>query len=101
MADDYDIEVRGSKPGIIPSGASDAPPASESLKFVVCPQCGEWFRLTWNDYTVKRNDDNLKQFTDNRSRYGIRQTLMIRSCPSGGVYDVSIECPHCNYEEEL
>lgn len=28
-------------------------------------------------------------------------TLVIRSCPSGGIYDVLIRCPFCNYEEPL
>lgn len=50
---------------------------------VVCLQCKEPFRLCWNDYGDQR------------------VTLAIRGCPSGGIYDVSINCPHCNYEEEL
>ena len=53
------------------------------LKNVTCPQCKNEFKLTWNDYS------------------DTPQTLMLRGCPSGGIYDVSIECPHCNYEEEL
>jgi hypothetical protein len=52
------------------------------LSDVVCPQCKEPFRLDWN------GDDGPL-------------TLIVRYCPSGGVYDVSIRCPHCGYEEEL
>jgi len=54
------------------------------LRDVICPQCKKAFRLTWNDYSTNRPT-----------------TLCIRSCPSGGIYDVSIACPHCDYEEEL
>lgn len=53
------------------------------LKDVTCPQCRKPFRLTWGD------------------AYPYRTTLIIRGCPSGGIYDVSIECPHCDYEEPL
>lgn len=60
----------------------DAPPPVR-LKDVKCPQCGRDFKLVWDDY-----GDN-------------RQTLIIRSCPSGGIYDVSIRCAFCNYEEPL
>jgi len=28
-------------------------------------------------------------------------TLVLRGCPSGGIYDVSIECPYCDYVEDL
>jgi len=55
----------------------------EDLKHVVCPQCKKPFTLCWNDYQDKP------------------QTLFIRGCPSGGIYDVYIECPHCNYREDL
>ncbi len=48
-----------------------------------CPQCRKGFELTWNDYS------------------GRPQTLFIRGCPSGGIYDVLINCPHCDYEEPL
>jgi DNA-directed RNA polymerase subunit RPC12/RpoP len=56
---------------------------SEELKDMVCPQCKKRFILAWNDWRDKP------------------QTLMIRGCPSGGIYDVAISCPHCNYEEQL
>lgn len=56
---------------------------SESLKYQNCPQCHRQFRLTWNDYSDRP------------------QTLLMRGCPSGGIYDVSIQCPHCKYEEDL
>jgi hypothetical protein len=53
------------------------------LADVICPQCKKPFRLTWNDYS------------------DTPQTLITRECPSGGIYDVSISCPHCDYREEL
>lgn len=53
------------------------------LKNVVCPQCGKPFRLTWD------------------ADGGEKDTLRLRGCPSGGIYDVSIECPHCDYAEAL
>ena len=57
----------------------------KSLKFQICPQCKKEFQLVWNDYSF---GDKI-------------QTLIIRSCPSGGIYDVLIRCAFCNYEEEL
>jgi DnaJ-class molecular chaperone len=59
------------------------------LRDVACPQCREPFRLTWNDYTRISATACAKQ------------TLVMRGCPSGGIYMVSIKCPHCDYEEEL
>ena len=53
------------------------------LKNVTCPQCKEKFILIWNDYS------------------DTPETLKLRGCPSGGIYDVSIKCPHCDYEEPL
>jgi hypothetical protein len=50
---------------------------------VNCPQCKANFVLKWNDYDDKP------------------ATLILRACPSGGVYDVAIECPYCGYHEEL
>ena len=49
---------------------------------VKCPQCKKKFNLTWDE----------SDFVN---------TVIVRSCPSGGIYDVSIECPHCDYEEPL
>ena len=57
------------------------------LKDMVCPQCKKEFLLRWEDC-----DNNYKP---------VKETLIIRVCPSGGLYDVRIKCPHCNYEEEL
>ena len=54
-----------------------------SISPVICPQCKQQFKLVWTDYF----DDVT--------------TLIIRGCPSGGLYDVRIHCPHCDYEEEL
>ena len=56
---------------------------SKDLKNVICPQCKRPFKLTWNDYS------------------DIQETLILRGCPSGGIYDVSIHCPYCDYEEDL
>ncbi len=54
------------------------------LKHVVCPQCKKPFILAFNEWP------------DNKP-----QTLIIRSCPSGGIYDVFIQCPSCDYQEGL
>ncbi|MCH7664063.1 MAG: hypothetical protein IH859_09390 [Chloroflexi bacterium] len=54
------------------------------LTNMICPQCKEKFILGgWEDY-----GDHVT-------------TLKIRGCPSGGLYDVRISCPFCDYEEEL
>ena len=58
-------------------------PEEIRLRNVVCPQCKKDFELSWTDYDEKP------------------YTLQISGCPSGGIYDVRISCPHCNYEEEL
>jgi len=55
----------------------------QRLRDMVCPQCRKSFELAYNGYPEKP------------------ETLHLRSCPSGGVYDVSISCPHCDYVEEL
>lgn len=62
--------------------------ASKRLRDQSCPQCRQKFRLVWNDYTRINTQ-------------AAPQTLMIRGCPSGGIYDVYIRCPHCDYEEDL
>jgi ssDNA-binding Zn-finger/Zn-ribbon topoisomerase 1 len=56
------------------------------IKDVSCPQCRKSFVLRWQDSWKTARDVT---------------TLVIRSCPSGGIYDVSIQCPHCNYNEPL
>jgi len=56
----------------------------EKANHVLCPQCKRRFVLRWSDYWD-----------------GPTRTLIIRGCPSGGVYDVSLNCPYCDYEEEL
>lgn len=53
------------------------------LKDVVCPQCKQPFTLVWAEYHSRPT------------------TLILCGCPSGGIYSVSISCPHCDYEEEL
>ena len=55
----------------------------DDLKNVKCPQCKKDFVLMWNDYS------------------DTPETLNMRGCPSGGIYDVSINCPHCDYSEDL
>ncbi len=60
--------------------------AGHRLKDQVCPQCRKPFTLTWNDYGAEGSQP---------------QSLFISDCPSGGVYDVKVACPHCDYEEEL
>jgi DNA-directed RNA polymerase subunit RPC12/RpoP len=57
----------------------------KALKNQKCPQCKEWFKLVWNDYSTDEG----------------KQSLIMRGCPSGGIYDVYIKCPNCSYEEEL
>lgn len=51
--------------------------------FIKCPQCKKEFSLVWD------------------STFDYKNTVNISSCPSGGVYNVSISCPYCDYEEEL
>ena len=66
------------------------PPPSRpeyTLRDMICPQCHKDFTLRWQDFSTRNGNEP--------------QTLMIRGCPSGGIYGVSINCPHCNYEEEL
>jgi hypothetical protein len=63
------------------------PTGERRLRDVTCPQCEREFPLLWNDYSHIRPQQ--------------KQTLFIRGCPSGGIYSVSIHCPHCDYEEEL
>lgn len=68
-------------------------PEAIRLRDMTCPQCRKPFQLRWQD----------TEWTDYR-RIGLRRvdvTLVIRDCPSGGIYDVLISCPHCDYEEPL
>jgi hypothetical protein len=62
-------------------------PSERRLRDVDCPQCRKPFVLLWNDYSKIREEQ--------------KQTLFISGCPSGGIYNVEIRCPHCDYEEEL
>ena len=62
---------------------SDKIAIDDEKSVVVCPQCKKKFNLIWD------------------ADYGEKSTLIIRSCPSGGVYDVKVSCPHCDYEEPL
>ena len=59
------------------------------LKDMTCPQCKKEFVLRWDDLYTPYLPASQKK------------SLIIRACPSGGIYDVFIECPHCYYEEEL
>jgi hypothetical protein len=64
---------------------TDTRPLEPGLRLadVICPQCEEPFRLRWERYAAEPC------------------TLCLRGCPSGGIYDVSIECPYCDYKEDL
>ena len=62
---------------------------ADEIKHVRCPQCKQSFQLIWNSHTRGFDEKWLPQ------------SLFMRGCPSGGIYDVSVECPHCHYEEEL
>lgn len=53
----------------------------KNLRYMIFPQCKKEFELKYDD--------------------GVFDTLRIRSCPSGGVYSASINCCHCDYEEDL
>jgi ssDNA-binding Zn-finger/Zn-ribbon topoisomerase 1 len=70
-----------------PDDTRDLEPENR-LADVICPQCRKPFRLVWNDYTKMKGE-------------WAKQTLIITECPSGGVFAVSIDCPHCDYVEEL
>jgi hypothetical protein len=48
-----------------------------------CPHCGEWFRLEWRD--------DEKHFP----------TLFVVEKGEGPMTAVRIECPYCDYEEDL
>lgn len=61
--------------------------AGKRIRDVRCPQCGWFFELNWNDY----GNLNVER----------PQTLFVRDCPSGGVYDVHVECPKCDYREDF
>lgn len=69
-------------------------PWGSKLSEMVCPQCRKPFILTWNDYSY---DERTKRF--NSGDRG--STLEMRGCDSGGIYDVAIACPHCDYREGL
>ena len=82
------------------------------LRDQTCPQCGKGFRLRWNDDTATPGSGTHALHLTNDPLAGLlppimvpnkldKQTLMLRGCPSGGIYDVAINCPHCDYEEEL
>ena len=68
---------------------TDTRPLEPGLRLadVICPQCQRAFRLRW-----ERCEGEPLMSTI---------TLVLRGCPSGGIYDVSIECPYCDYVEDL
>jgi hypothetical protein len=90
LVPDIEVNVRNDRLFIEPKGTqaqidatiamaiANAPPDEVRLKDMTCPQCRQAFVLG-------RDAD----------------TLQLRGCPSGGIYDVRISCPHCDYEEEL
>ena len=53
------------------------------VRDMICPQCGEGFRLTWGSFEEGQ------------------VTLKIYRHSDKAIYAVSILCPHCEYEEEL
>jgi len=59
-------------------------PKHADPRHVMCPLCLKDFLVVWNDYS---------------HRLGDKITLRIDDYTSGGVYDVRISCPHCDYEE--
>lgn len=65
---------------------------AKRLKDMTCPQCKKPFVLSWEDYDY---DPNTKKYQT------VACTLILRGCDSGGIYNVEIKCPHCDYEEEL
>ncbi len=58
------------------------PPQESNMAW--CPQCHVLFKLTWMERTDRQPI-----------------TLIIRGCPSGGIYSVLTVCPHCRKETEL
>lgn len=64
---------------------------AEPLRYAKCPHCIKTFMLRWNDDGIMR-DGKWVNYPD---------TLHIRGCPSGGIYDVFIQCPHCNFRQDL
>jgi len=65
------------------SNSTDSAAAAVKLPYAVCPKCSKSFKLVWDDY----GDDEV--------------TLGARGCPSGGIYDVFVRCPHCQHKESL
>lgn len=59
-----------------------------------CPQCQKEFRL-------RRETVHVSGYDWSKPRVEYQPTLNISSCPSGGIYNVTIQCPWCQYEEEL
>ncbi len=50
---------------------------------VICPNCQEEFQLQCDSMDDKPD------------------TFVISSCDSGGIYAIYIQCPHCDYKEEM
>ncbi len=80
------------------------------IKDVTCPQCRQPFVLRWQDYENVPGEYvtfEPSPFDPHRERLrlpkhrNVKVTLEVRGCPSGGVYDVIVRCPHCDYEEPL
>lgn len=84
MSDDIRHKLADRIRSLVPDVPVFVEPAQ--IKDVSCPQCHRPFVLRWQ--TSWRDSE-------------AKVTLDVRGCPSGGVYDVLIRCPHCNYEEPL
>lgn len=63
-----------------------------SIKEVRCPRCGKHFELRWHDYEYNRATG---RYVD------VPRTIEIGQSYSAGVYLVRIECPHCDYAEDI
>lgn len=57
--------------------------SDRSLAWVLCPKCGQRFRLEW-----RHDEEHLP-------------TLFVVEKGDGPMTALQIECPHCNYEEDL
>lgn len=63
----------------------EEPMASKRLSRVTCPKCGQSFRLEW-----RHDEEHFPTIWINRS-----------PDTDSNIRGVRIECPYCDYEEEL
>lgn len=55
----------------------------EEVPKITCACCGRQYTLAWESWGQAP------------------VTVFILSCVSGGIYEVYLQCPHCNYRIEL